>query len=724
MRGHAPTSNVASTKTFCRICPAFCGLEVITDGKQVIRVLPDKANPYNWRDFCAKGGSANVLRDHPRRLTTPMKRVGSKYVAVTYQQAVNEISAQLTQIRNTHGANSIATYIGNPGGLNGPGALFQSGFTAGLGTINNYTVGSIDQNNWHLVAREMYGCEMACLIPDVDHARCILLIGSNPADSTITWMGSIPNGWKRVLAAKENGADLIIVDPRHTPSTNKAGTHIVIRPGEDWAFLLGIIKVVFENGWVHQKDCEEANGVVRLSAICASVALEDLSIRCNVGVVVIEDIARRFALAETAVCQAATGVSQNRNGTLGEWLSHVLNLITGRTDRKGGRVYQPGFLKNYMMLYNKMTPAVKRRSRIGGYRYVAGGYPLAILPEEITTPGADQVRALIINGGNPVVSGPDGTKLDAALKALNLLICIDFFQRESHRHAHWLIPGSHFLERDELYALLGVIYERTFAQLGPAAIDPRDGIKQEWEFFRDLAVEMNVPFMGVRGLNSVIRASRWLARLTGNPRHAFGPRWIWAIMIGRAGKVKWKELVKHPEGILLAEKSYGHFRPDLQTPDGRIQAAPGEFVSILEKRLAEPLPQANESYPLYLVSRRRRSMLNSWLVETVKQSRTFGDYIDINPADASARRIANGQVVTIVSRTASVTAKANLTSDMPTGIVSMDHGWGSRVFDPHGGSEPEVRGVNRNLLVANDELDELSGTPNLNGTRVEITACR
>ena len=73
----------------------------------------------------------------------------------------------------------------------------------------------------------MYGSEMAVLIPDVDHAQCFLFIGMNPAVSGMAWIDTVPDGWKRVLASKKNGADLIIVDPRETPSTKKATTHVL-----------------------------------------------------------------------------------------------------------------------------------------------------------------------------------------------------------------------------------------------------------------------------------------------------------------------------------------------------------------------------------------------------------------------------------------------------------------------------------------------------------------
>ena len=723
MNKPAVDGNLTTTKTFCRVCIAFCGLDVVKDGNKIVRILPDKTHPYNWRDYCAKGANAHVVRDHPKRLKTPMKRVGDKYVPVSYKVAIKEIAAQLNAIREQHGANAIGTYIGNPGLSSSPNQFFQGGFSAAIGSTSQYTVGSIDQNSFHIVGQEMYGSELASLIPDIDHAKCFLFLGMNPAVSNMSWMDTIPEGWKRIVAAKERGADLIIVDPRQTPSTRKATTHVVIRPGEDWAFLLGMIKIIFENGWQHQQDCDEANGIDTLRNLAQSTTLDHLAARCNIPIAQIQDIARRFATAETAVCVARTGVSQNRNGTLGEWMSQALNLITGRTDRKGGRYFQPGLFKNSMKVVNMLGPPLLRRSRIGNYRFVAGGYPLAILPDEILTPGEGQVRALIINSGNPVCSGPDGARLDGALKELELLIAVDIFQRESHRHAHWLIPGCHFLEREEFLALFGVMFETSFAQLGREAIEPLNGIKPEWEFFRDLAVAMKAPFLGIRGLNTVIRVSRWVSRLTGNRFHAFNPRWIWAFLLWKFGVVSWKTVSKNPQGMIYrAQKTYGHFRPALQTKDGRINAAPDEFVTVMKQRLAEPLPQLNNVYPFRFISQRRASMMNSWLVETATHPRAYGDVVDINPADAQTCKIEDGQFVALTSRVNTIKAKARITDEVPAGILSMDHGWGSRLFDPQGGAEPEVQGVMRNLLVPANEIDELAGAPNLTGVYVNIAA--
>jgi formate dehydrogenase len=715
-------AGTVTKKTFCRICGCFCGIDVTTDGDKIVKVEPDKTHPYSWRDFCSKAGNAGNLRDHPDRLTTPMKRVGDKYVEATYEEAIADIAARLNKIRKDCGPNAIATYTGNPGATNSTGVMFMGGFTAALGTQNNYKVGSIDQNNYHLVANRMYGSDFACLNIDIDHTNCFLFIGMNPAVSTLGWMYFSPLGWKRVLDAQKRGADLIMVDPRRTQSTRKANTHIAIQPGQDWALLLGIIKVIFEAGWQNVEDCDDAVGVDVVRQIAEEVSLERLSSICRVSVDQIRDVARRFATAETAACLTQTGVALNRNGTIGHWLGHVLNLITGRIDRKGGLYYQPGIFENTMAVINGMSPPVERLSRIGNHRAVAGGYPLAILPDEITTPGQDQIKALFLNAGNPVISGPDGEKLDQALQQLDLLVAIDFFQRESHRHAHWLIPAPHFLERDDFLAMLGVIYEQPFAQLGQAAIAPRNGIRHEWQFFLDLSLAMNIPFMAMPRLNTMVKASRWLAKLTGKPGHAFNPHWLWSKLVKKMGRVKWQDLKENPQGFFYGEKQYGLFRALLQTEDGKIHAAPAEFVEVLQRRLQEPLPATDTNFPYQMVNSRRESMMNSWLVETNFQRRQYGEFVEINPDDAAGKGILDGQAVRVSSRIGAIELKASISDDMPRGIVSMDHGWGSRLFDPRSGETLTVHGVNRNLLVPGDELDELAGTPTMNGIYVNIAA--
>lgn len=710
-------------KTICRICPAFCGIEVTLDGGDITKIGPDKNHPNNWRDFCSKAYNSNRARTDPRRITRPMKRVGDRYIETSYEDAIAEIASQLIAIKDKHGPNAIATYLGNPGMTSTASSAFMGGLMAGIGSDNNFLVGSIDQNNHLLVADRMYGSEFAVLNPDIDVADCILLFGANPAVSCMGWVEQSPNGWKRVLARTKQGADLIIVDPRATPSTQKATVHVMVEPGQDWALMLGMLKIIFENGWECQADCMDANRVDVIRETAEKASLKDLSARSRVTEDQIRDITRRFATAKNAFCIARTGVSQNQNGTLGEWLSQVLNLVTGRIDRPGGKFYQPGLMENSMQAYNRMTPRPERRSRIGNFETIGGCYPLAILPDEILTPGEDQIRALILNAGNPVNSGPDGARLDSAMQELELLISVDLFQRESHRHADWLIPASHFLEREDYYSALNTLGEKSHVQLAHAAVNLPEGVKHDWEFFLDLALAMDVPFMGRPQMNEMVKASREKAVQSGDPRLAFNPRSLWGPLTDRSGQVKWEDVLKEPQGFIFREKEYGLFRPLLQTPDGKIQAAPQEFVDVLKKRLAETAAQGDEKFPLRMVNQRRASMMNSWLVESNHHRKEYGAFVDINPADAADRNIRDGETVRVWSETNEIELTACVTEDVPPGIISIDHGWGSRMFDPKSEREPEIHGVNRNQLVSPHIVDELTGVPNLNGTRVNILAC-
>ncbi len=194
-----------------------------------------------------------------------------------------------------------------------------------------------------------------------------------------------------------------------------------------------------------------------------------------------------------------------------------------------------------------MIKANPHKSRLLGREMVAGAHALSELPDEITTPGPGQIRAMVINSGNPVVSGPDGAKLDKALEQLDLLVAIDFVQRESHRHAHWLLPAVHWLERDDLLAFTSSMHDEPYLQYGVKAVEPPPGARQEWRIFVDLAIAMKKPLFRAKGVNGFIKATRRIARLTRRPRLEFGPHWIDRLVIATGRKVngrriKWRDV--------------------------------------------------------------------------------------------------------------------------------------------------------------------------------------
>ena len=711
--------------TFCRYCLASCGLDVTVEDNRVVKIAADKLNPHTWGDFCAKGRTAGRVVEHPRRILTPMRRVGDGYVEATWDEAIDDIAHRMNRIIDADGPDAVGAYYGNPAGYSSSNLVFMNAWLDGIGSYSRYAVGSVDQNALHVVAEAMYGSPLMVPVSDVDNCDYFLLVGANPAVSAWNWVESVPRGWRRALDRQRQGARIVVVDPIRTETADRADRHLAVRPGRDWALLLAMVKVILDEGLQHHGDCTDlATGVTELQTLTAAADLDELASRCEIPRTVIEQVAREFATANTAMVVTRTGVSLHAAGTIAEWLGHVLNVITGRMDRPGGRRFEPGYVDTLRLA--GLAGTRPHTSRVAGRELVAGAHALAELPDEITTPGPGQIRALVINSGNPVISGPDGAALDAALSQLDLLVAIDLVQRESHRHAHWLLPAAHWLERDDLLAFTSGMHDEPYVQYGARAVEPPPGAREEWQVFTDLALAMGRPLFGAKGLNGFVRATRWLAARTGRAGLAFGPHWLDRLIIATSRKVNgrkltWRRIRENPHGLVLGPREFGRFRDALRTPDHLVHVAPPEFLARTRELLGAPEPDAVREYPFVLGNQRRRHSMNSWLNEIPGLHPGGKDnHVLVHPDDAAALGIVTGDRVRVFSPTGHLEATAALSDRPRRGIVVLDHGWGSRVFDPRSGGAPDSHGVNRNLLADRATVDPLSQTSALGSVQVGI----
>ncbi len=716
---------MSTVHTFCRYCMASCGLEVTVEDNRVTKISADKQNPHSWHDFCAKGRTANQLVEHPRRIVAPMRRVGSGYVEATWDEAIRDIAGRMNALIEADGPDAIGAYYGNPSGHSASNVMFMNAWMDAVGTHSRFAVGSVDQNALHVVAEAMFGSALMVPVSDVDNCDYFLLVGTNPAVSAWNWLETVPGGWRRALTRQANGATMVVVDPLRTESAERADLHLAVRPGQDWALLLAMVKVILDEGREHTGDCRDlATGVDALRGLAADADLDELAARCGIGRAVIEQTARDFAGADRAMVVTRTGISLHAAGTVGEWLGQVLNVITGRMDRPGGRRFEPGYFDALRLA--ELAKTKPHISRVAGREMVAGAHGLAELPDEILTPGPGQIRAMLINCGNPVVSGPDGAKLDRALEQLDLLVVLDLVQRESHRHAHWLLPAQHWLERADLLAFTSNMHDEPFVQYGTRAVEPPPETRPEWQIFVDLALAMRRPLFGARGFNGFIKASRKLAAVTGRPGLAFGPHWLDRLIVRMSRKfngrrLTWRDLMAHPHGMVLGPREFGHFKGALRTDDKLVHAAPPEFVARARELLSEPNSVAPEGYPFQLGNRRNRHSMNSWLNELpgLHRSGKRNDVL-INAEDAAALGISEGDRVRVFSPVGELELAAALSDRPRRGLVVVDHGWGSRVFDPRGGAHPQSFGVNRNLLVDGATVDPLSQTSALGDCYVAL----
>ena len=351
------TAPANTVHTFCRYCLASCGVEVTVRDNRVTKISADRENPHSWHDFCAKGRTAAEVVDHPRRVVAPMRRVGDSYVETSWAEAIADIAERCNAIIDEDGPDAVGAYYGNPAGYSSSNLVFFNAWLDAVGTYNRYAVGSVDQNAVHVVAEAMYGSPLMVPVSDIDHCDYFLLVGANPAVSAWNWLETVPGGWRRALERRRRGATIVVVDPVRTETAEKADLHLAVRPGQDWALLLAMVKVILDEGREHPADCADlATGVDDLRRLVADADLDDLAARCDIPRARIEDVARDLAGAPAAMVVTRTGVSLHAAGTVAEWLGHVLNVITGRMDRPGGRRFEPGYVDTLRLADLAKTP--------------------------------------------------------------------------------------------------------------------------------------------------------------------------------------------------------------------------------------------------------------------------------------------------------------------------------------------------------------------------------
>jgi formate dehydrogenase len=306
---------------------------------------------------------------------------------------------------------------------------------------------------------------------------------------------------------------------------------------------------------------------------------------------------------------------------------------------------------------------------------------------------------------------------------LELFVVHDLLQRESHRHAHWLIPAPHFLEREDLLAGQSVNESACFAQLARRVVEPPATTRPEHEFFIDLAVAIDLPLFGDHAFIELVRERRANADGRSRAAEVFDAHEFYRQILASAGNVTLEQLLEQPHGFIYSETDFGHTKAALRTPDRRVDIAPDELVADVRARMAQVPAEPDPRYPLAMISQRRVASMNSWTNDLPGiHRRLSSNRLEINPADAANAGVGDDDWVEVASPVARVALRAVVSTAIRPGVVVCEHGWGSRVFDPLSGDAPVEYGANRNLLVDNRLLDPLSQVPAMSGQHVAVRA--
>ncbi|MEU7121445.1 molybdopterin-dependent oxidoreductase [Streptomyces zaomyceticus] len=722
----------------CPLCEATCGLTLTLDGTRITGARGDRDDVFSQGFICPKGAAFPEVDADPDRLRGPLVRKDGELREASWEEAFDTIAAAIRPLIEEYGPDAVGIVLGNPNVHTMAGALYPPLLIGSLRTRNLFTASTLDQMPKHVSSGLLFGDPFAVPVPDLDRTDHLLIIGANPLDSNGS-LCTAPDFPGRLKALRRRGGTLTVVDPRRTRTARLADRHVAIRPGADALLLAALVHTLFEEGLTdlgplaaHVEGVEEVRVAVR------EFTPEAVAEACDVDADTLRALARELAAAPTAAVYGRMGSSTVEYGTLANWLVDVLNILTGNLDRPGGALFP----------LSATAPAPRpagpgrgfalgrRHSRVSHHPEVKGELPMVALAEEIETPGEGRIRAVITVAANPVLSAPDGHRLDAALGTLDLMVAVDPYLNETTRHADVVLPPPPPSQSAHFDFAFNGFAVRNQARFTPAAVPLDEGRMDECEIHARLILAVSGMHGAPPSAVDDLAVDTTLAKAVTqehSPVYGADPKEYAALLDGASGPERRLDLMlrlgpydlaledlrKAPHGIDL-----GPLKPRvpalLKTRSGRIELFPAPVAADLP-RLRAAL-EAVVPDGLVLVGRRHLRSNNSWLHNTPALGGGSNRCtLQVHPEDAARLRLTGGGLARVTAEGGELAVEVEITDTVRNGVVSLPHGWGH--------DRPGTRltvaaarpGVNVNQLLDGSRIDPLSGTAVLNGFPVTVT---
>ena len=667
------------TSTVCMQCPWGCGIHVHIKDGAIARISGNKNHAFSKGVVCPKGLAANEVLTHPKRITTPMRRTDDGWEAISWDTAFEILVERLTQVKERYGPRSLAVAIGMPVLLGGNSTVsFLRRFCDIYGTPNCFSVESI-----------CFRCQIIARIltlgtydvPDVTNSACVLVWGNNPQASN-------PPSAARIREALDEGAKLIVIDPRVTDFAAKADLHLQVRPGTDTALALSMMNVMITEGLYDREFVEEWTvGMDELAEAAAEYAPARAAEITGVPPDKIVQAARMFAGAPSAcIVQGTNALDQHAVGLQSSRCVAILQALTGNVDNPGGFVSTSKVRLNPIRL-----PEMMEGEPLGADKYPLfnevwgrnfGEGQAMLLADAILSGDPYPIKAMIVSASNPVITWPGGRKLERAMEELDFLAVMDLFMTPTAEKAHLFLPAATFLERVELCDYYGtlqavpyVAMRRKLFQVGEAMSDV--------DFWIELGKRMGyqdlLPWAdATEALDYALEPSAFsVEELDSLPD---GGMPFGAV---RLGQYLEKGGFATPSGkIELASDTLRDLGHDAVPRHRQSPEAPGgTMAATLSADEAEEPGEHGEPgepvYPLILTTGARvLQYLHSEYRDIERLAKRGRQPLaELHPETAAAYGIEDGKPIQIETRHGSVRMQARVTDSILPGVVSLPHGW-------------------------------------------------
>ena len=638
--------------TICPYCGTGCGLNFVVKDDKIVGVEPYKRHPVNEGKVCPKGNFGYEFINREDRLTTPLIKENGEFREASWDEALDLVANKLKEVSDDD-PNKVGFY-----------ACARSPNENIYITQKLARVACGTQNVDHC-ARICHGPTVAGLattfgsgamtngFDSIKEADYIFCIGSNN-------MEAHPLFGRKLIQAQKNGAKLVVLDPRYTPTAKIADEYVQFKTGTDVALMNGMIKVIIDNDLQDDEFIKNrTKGFDELKETVQKYDLETVSEITHIAPEVIEELAIEYAKADKAAIVYSLGITEHSHGADNVMSTANLAMLTGNIGREGTGV-------NPLRGQNNVQGACDMGalpSDYVGYRKVADqettdwfneyygtnlpAKPGLTLVEMMNAAHAGDLKVLYIHGEDPVLSDADIKHTKEALAKLDMLIVQELFMTDTAQCADVVLPAAGWGEQEGTFTN----GERRVQCLHKAQ-EPPEGAMLDWKIMEEIAVRMGVPRekFHYESAEEIFEEIRECAPIFAGMNRE---------RLDTPEALHWPcPSVDDPCQPLMHKDKFAH-------PDGL-----GIFQA-LEHR--GPVEVPDEEYPLLLTTTR---VLFHYHAAMTRRCKTLDNevktgFIEINTEDAKELGILNNEIVKASSRRGEIEIPARVTDDIKKGIVNI-----------------------------------------------------
>lgn len=677
-------------KCICGLCQGACDVVVDIEDGRIAAVRADKESPRGR--VCPRGARTAEALYGDARILHPMIREGKrgegKLRRATWDEALDRAAELIRGVVEAHGARAFATYFGR-GVLGTPVARLQRGslaFAGRLGSPNDTSCSSICNLAANtIVPQTTFGLATRQMLFDIEHADVIVCWGKNPASDEGPRVLL-----KRIKAAQERGATLIVVDPRRTGIGELADWWVPVRPGSDGALALALLKVIVADGrYDHGFVRDFTRGFDELVAYLDTLELGTLSAQCGIPESDIRKLADVLASTTRAPLVFCTGIEYQASALQNARAIWVLWAITGKLDAEGGVFFRMKGVGPFKAHTLEGLPAgadepLGAREFPLFYRYIGQG-DLIRFPRAVLDDNPYPVRGLLVTGGSPATTFPDSAVWKRAYAKLDCLIAIDRFLTEECRWADVVLPAASLFETPRL------AFGPDGAFVRDPVVPPAGEARNDVLIMAGIAERLGTD-EGLPHTDEELRA--WMIAGAATP---YTDMWTRTVPEGA-------EFRKYASGALRADG-----KPGFPTPSGMFEIA----SLVLEEHGIEPLPkyvdirdftgQRADEWPFLLSTGARDDARMGAFGANVPGIAALDDpHVEICAEDAAALGVSDEDEVRVSTAYGSLVVPVRI-AGMARGAVHLPHGGGSAYM------APAWRDGNCNDLASLDAVDPDTG---------------